>query len=181
MRGSSTVLLQFTQPKIPEEVRVGYFQFKVKQYIPKPLRCFKCNRYGHVANYCKGKERCSNCGGDHSWKNCDSPNKRCPNCKGNYSAANTACPPYERELVKVPKAQWPEFSRICEQNLSSININHLHVSQLYSAFETTLLEDQCSTLPQTKPFHKISVPRWNKSCEVAVKNKNMLYIVRDER
>jgi len=76
MRDSTTVLLQFAQSQIPEEVRVGYLQFKVKQYIPKPLRCFKCNRYGHVANYYKGKKRYFNCGGAHNWKNCDSPNKR---------------------------------------------------------------------------------------------------------
>jgi len=40
MRDSTTVLLQFTQSKIPEEVRVGYLQVKAKQDIPKPLRCF---------------------------------------------------------------------------------------------------------------------------------------------
>jgi len=36
--------------------------FKTKQYIPKPIRCFKCNRFGHVTIYCEGKERCSKCG-----------------------------------------------------------------------------------------------------------------------
>ena len=38
-------------------------------------------------------------------------------------------------------------------------------------FETTLLEAACSRIPQTKPFHKISIPLWKKDCEVAVKNK----------
>jgi len=69
------------------------------------------------------------------------------------------------------QTQWPEFSRICQQKLSSININCLSVSQLYSAFETTLREAAYVTIPQTKYMNKISVPLWNKDCEVAIKNQ----------
>jgi len=120
MRDSTTMLRQFTQPKIPEEVRVGYLQFKVKQYFLQPLCCFKCNRYGHVANHCKGKERCSNCGGADSWKNYDSHDKRCPNCKCNHSAANTAFSLYKREseIVKIKTVCNITYAEACRKQRS---------------------------------------------------------------
>ena len=49
MTESKSVFLQFTTADLPSEVKLGYMLLHVKQYIPRPLRCFKCNRYGHVA------------------------------------------------------------------------------------------------------------------------------------
>ena len=37
-----------------------------KQYITMPLRCFKCNRFGHIAEKCRGKKRCAKCGREHT-------------------------------------------------------------------------------------------------------------------
>ncbi|XP_037536589.1 cyclin-H [Nematolebias whitei] len=37
----------------------------IMPYIPPPLRCYKCQRYGHIAAVCKGKQRCAKCGADH--------------------------------------------------------------------------------------------------------------------
>ena len=59
MTESKPVFLQFTTADLPSEVKLGYMLFRVKQYIPRPFRCFKCNRYGHIANHCRGKLRCS--------------------------------------------------------------------------------------------------------------------------
>jgi len=56
---STTVFLQFASPQLPADVRVGYLLFKVKSYIPKPLRYFNCNHFEHVASNCRGKQRCS--------------------------------------------------------------------------------------------------------------------------
>jgi len=56
---SKSVFLQFNTADLPAEVKLGYLFFRVKQYIPRPLRCHKCNRYGHVATHCRGKLRCS--------------------------------------------------------------------------------------------------------------------------
>ena len=37
-----TYILTFNQPHIPKEVKIGYCLEKVEQYVPVPLRCFKC-------------------------------------------------------------------------------------------------------------------------------------------
>jgi len=73
------VFLQFSTADLPAEVDLGYLLFRVKQFIPKPLRCFKCNRFGHVASHCRGRERCSNCGGAHKYSECTADNAKCPN------------------------------------------------------------------------------------------------------
>ena len=65
-QNSTTVLLDFTSPSLPNMVNTGYITFKTQVYIPKPVRCFKCNRFGYIALKCKNKERCSRCGGDHA-------------------------------------------------------------------------------------------------------------------
>jgi len=70
LKDSKTVFVQFTTADLPGEVKVGYLFFRVKQYVPRLLRCFKCNRYGHVAGHCRGKLRCSICGGEHKYSDC---------------------------------------------------------------------------------------------------------------
>jgi len=70
LKDAGTALLHFSTTEIPAEVRVGYLTFKVRQYIPKPVRCLICNRFGHISSHCKSKLKCSNCGGDHKWSGC---------------------------------------------------------------------------------------------------------------
>ena len=101
---TKTVLLQFHNDVLPPFVRIGYLNFLVKQYVPKPLRCFKCNRFGHTSTKCRGKERCSKCGGDHKIENCQITIAKCVNCNGNHSAASKECPKYQKE-VQVLKIQ----------------------------------------------------------------------------
>jgi len=96
LHDSTTVLLHFIS-EFPSEVRVGYLIFKTRPYISKPLRCFKCNRLGHVASHCKGKESCSKCGEQHSWTVCPSTALNCPNCHGKHAANDKSCPRYKQE------------------------------------------------------------------------------------
>jgi len=113
---STTVFLQFSFPRLPTEVRVEYLLFKVKSCIPKPLRCFNCNRFGHVASNCHGKKRCSNCGGEHEWKQCSALVK-CPNCAGEHSASDKICPRFTKESVvlKIKHTHNLTYAEACKQ------------------------------------------------------------------
>jgi len=95
MTETKSVFLQFTTAHLPCEVKLGYMLFRVKQYIPRPLRYFKCNRYGHVANHCRGKLRCSICSGEHKYSEYSAAAPNCPNCGGSHSA--------NENLPKIPK------------------------------------------------------------------------------
>jgi len=51
---SLSILLQFQEEMLPTRVKVGFMSFQVRPYVPPPLRCFKCQRFGHVAAICRG-------------------------------------------------------------------------------------------------------------------------------
>lgn len=68
---SLSMVLTFDEIKLPERVFIGYMSYEVKMYIPPPLRCYKCQRFGHVAAVYKGKQRCSKCSGEHAYGQCD--------------------------------------------------------------------------------------------------------------
>ena len=69
----STYILTFNQLHIPKEVTVGYCIKRVKQYFPDPLRCFKCQKYGHYREACRGRHTCVKCdekGPNHMGEDC---------------------------------------------------------------------------------------------------------------
>lgn len=80
-------------------------------------RCFKCSRFGHLANTCKSsKYICPICGSDHKLEDCNNKgNLNCVNCvnhntrfktniETNHSARNVHCPIYIRQ-VEVLKSR----------------------------------------------------------------------------
>jgi len=122
---STMVLLHF-HPQLPSEVSIGYLLFKIRPYIPIPLLCFKCNRFGHVAYHCKRNERCSKCGEQHSWTVCPSTALNCPNGHGKHAANDKSCPRYKQveHVLKiktsrnVPDAEAVKLQRSSEQGIS---------------------------------------------------------------
>lgn len=66
-------------------------------------RCYKCNKYGHVASNCREIETCHNCGkaraGHEEGESC-SP--RCINCNGSHSARSRDCPRW-RQPYKITR------------------------------------------------------------------------------
>ena len=55
---SLSVCLTFNTPNMPRKVQLGYEIVDVKPYIPPVIRCFNCQRLGHVASACRSKIRC---------------------------------------------------------------------------------------------------------------------------
>jgi len=71
---------------------IGYIRVPVSSYIPNPLRCFKCQKFGHGKSACRGRETYATCGQvGHTSSDCTSEPK-CPNCTGNHSAFSKSCP-----------------------------------------------------------------------------------------
>ena len=98
---SDTFVLSFSQDELPEKVRVTWRSVRVRPYIPNPVRCFKCQAYGHMANACKGRERCARCSAaGHNSSSCESSKPRCA-CGGEHEAWSRECPRLEAERKKV--------------------------------------------------------------------------------
>ncbi|GBM42067.1 hypothetical protein AVEN_158233-1 [Araneus ventricosus] len=50
------VVLTFQSPVLRKSIKEGYINCKLRPYIPNPLRCFKCHRYGHSQQSCRGTD-----------------------------------------------------------------------------------------------------------------------------
>ena len=59
---TNTLILTFSTPTLPDSVKAGYLRIPVVPYIPNPLRCFKCQKFGHGQNTCRGRLTCARCG-----------------------------------------------------------------------------------------------------------------------
>ena len=98
---SDTFVLSFSQNELPEKVRVTWRSIRLRPYIPNPVRCYRCQGYGHVASSCGRTERCARCSATgHKSSSCDAPKPRCT-CGGEHEAWSRECPKLEKEKQKV--------------------------------------------------------------------------------
>lgn len=49
-RGFTPILLTFKDEELPKKVMLGYMSYSVRTYERPPLRCFKCQKFGHGAD-----------------------------------------------------------------------------------------------------------------------------------
>lgn len=96
---SLSVLVDFQGEKLPKYVTVGYLNYNVRMYVPPPLRCFKCQKYGHIAAYCKGTQTCGRCRGEHVYGACGTGvQEMCVNCGGAHSVGYRECEARKRAV-----------------------------------------------------------------------------------
>lgn len=91
-------ILTFSVPKLPSKIKAGYLSLNVRPYIPNPLRCFRCQRFGHTTALCRGSATCSKCGSqEHAKEQCDALKEFCINCEGNHEATSKKCTRWQLE------------------------------------------------------------------------------------
>ncbi|XP_042910946.1 uncharacterized protein [Parasteatoda tepidariorum] len=101
------LILTFDTPKLPSSVKLAWHNCPVRPYVPNPLRCFQCQRFGHSKVSCRSKPICSGCSGsDHDDTDCELP-PLCINCKGAHPAYFRSCPKWsqEKEIQSVKVLQ----------------------------------------------------------------------------
>ncbi|XP_064482546.1 uncharacterized protein LOC135395237 [Ornithodoros turicata] len=97
------VVLSFKLHSLPSTIKAGYLNCHVRAYIPNPRRCYKCQKFGHGSQVCRGQAVCARCAGkDHSSETC-SNDIRCTNCEGNHPAYSRSCPFWqeEKQVLKI--------------------------------------------------------------------------------
>ena len=92
-RRTNTVILSFNRPQPPQYITCGYLRVPVAKFVPNPLRCFKCQKFGHGRQHCKAEQEvCSRCGETgHDYTLCENK-EYCTNCKGDHAASSKSCP-----------------------------------------------------------------------------------------
>ncbi|GFT90271.1 uncharacterized protein TNCV_701831 [Trichonephila clavipes] len=97
------LILTFNTPDLPQTVKMAYIRCPVRPYIPNPLRCFQCQRFGHSKTVCRGQPTCSRCAEvGHDSADCKAK-ERCVNCKGDHSSFSRSCPTWllEKEITAI--------------------------------------------------------------------------------
>lgn len=110
-RATRAVVVAF-KSQLPAVVNVGLNEFKVHVFVPQPLRCAKCQRFGHKAAQCgESAPTCTRCSGSHSVAACtvtEAAGRKCANCGENHSSAYRGCKRYQqvsRTLTVAAKQQ----------------------------------------------------------------------------
>ena len=97
---TNTYFLTFGTPKPPEFIRIPTIptRFKVRTFVPRPLQCYNCWRFGHPQGKCQADAVCKLCGLKSHEGDCPSP-KKCGNCKGPHGPADKDCPTLKKETA----------------------------------------------------------------------------------
>ena len=120
---TNTYIFTFDTPHVPKELKVGYNLVKVSPYIPNPLRCYNCQKFGHHESKCLKPTVCKKCGesgSDHIELSCSNRIK-CPNCQGNHSADSKDCNIWkqEKEINRVKftnNISFPEARKLVQNS-----------------------------------------------------------------
>ena len=159
-RNTNLLVLTFQTSRLPVKFTTGYLSFEVKPFIPNPLRCYKCQKFGHGKNSCDQPARCSDCAQpQHEGSPCQSP-KKCVNCDSDgHGAGSKDCPQWQKEKkiceIKVTRdISYSEARKVVEAETSKTSKSYATVS----AKQLTSTEMQTDPLPQLPPL-KLLPPR----------------------
>ncbi|XP_071091238.1 uncharacterized protein [Haliotis cracherodii] len=99
---TNTYVFTFSLSTIPKSIKAGYFNIGVEVYVPNPLRCYKCQHFGHGAKTCTLRTVCVRCSGSHESTECTDAIK-CENCDGDHLASSKHCPHFllQSQILKI--------------------------------------------------------------------------------
>ena len=96
-----TEMVKFTYDgQLPARLKLGICgNFKVRPFVPNPTRCYKCQKFGHVATTCRSRApKCRLCAGAHMTELCQTKRNtgeqivmKCANCGEAHPASSGLC------------------------------------------------------------------------------------------
>ncbi|KAJ8944452.1 hypothetical protein NQ314_009477 [Rhamnusium bicolor] len=149
-------ILTFNTPKLPKFINAAMYRLQVRPYIPCPLRCVRCQLFGHIALKYIQKPKCVCFKTLQESKPCEIPYK-CVNCEGTHSARDPKCPKYLQEVViqKVKiteKLSYIEAKRkvIINNAIPGLSYAQSMQSPTNSAMEPDIIKELIPQLTQKK-------------------------------
>ncbi|CAH1099377.1 unnamed protein product [Psylliodes chrysocephalus] len=164
-------ILTFNNPKLPNEIKIAYYNLKIRPYIPPPTRCYNCQKFGHVSARCI-KEKLCPCGSPpHEDTECTPP-FTCVNCEGSHLANDRECPKYKTEsaIIKIKiieKIPYLEAKRKVMLSTPTKNLPQVTIQQVLPELKQIIAETIDSELQKHTPtlpvnLTNMSPPRYPK-------------------
>ncbi|GFT97633.1 uncharacterized protein TNCV_2024511 [Trichonephila clavipes] len=158
-------------------IQAGYLNCQIRPYIPNPLRCFKCQRFGHSHTACRGQLTCSRCATvGHPSTDC-TLEPRCVNCSQSHPSDSKLCSKWKTEkeiqIIKTNRnLTYLEARKLIAPQLSQ---SYAQVTKLSTTTTTTQTDENitkmvCPPLKLLQPL--VSVPKPTISSSVAAVNKS---------
>ncbi|XP_055699006.1 uncharacterized protein LOC129799288 [Phlebotomus papatasi] len=98
LKDTGSFIVTFNQPELPKTINAYYHALNIKPYIPNPMRCQKCQRYGHHDSKCRGKEAiCGSCSQIKHDGECTHPVK-CTSCGEGHVSWYRKCRVFQEEF-----------------------------------------------------------------------------------
>ncbi|GAB0099031.1 hypothetical protein DMENIID0001_148510 [Sergentomyia squamirostris] len=124
---SDMFIVTFDLPVRPTELRIGYLVMETRDYYPDPMRCFKCQRFGHTSSRCTNSATCPRCAKPAHTTNRDdrcTEVAKCVNCGGPHPVYWRECPVLQTEkaiqkMKVMRKVPYPVAKRIVASEMSS--------------------------------------------------------------
>lgn len=88
----TTISVTFVGTNLPQFIYLDNWRYRVYEYIPPVMQCYRCMKFNHSAKVCRNNQVCSKCSEGHSYKDCNSTELKCSNCGGDHLAISKACP-----------------------------------------------------------------------------------------
>ena len=125
----ASILGKYTTPKKPKK---------------EPIRCLKCQRFGHERRDCKADDiRCARCAESHETSSCEAQrtNHKCINCLGPHPSFDRECPKFEEKCRQTD-------SRCPENNLAFYPTDD---SWTWATIDQDIRADPPATAPSPPP------------------------------
>ncbi|GFX83307.1 uncharacterized protein TNCV_2489631 [Trichonephila clavipes] len=158
-------VIQTKSPHLPTSIKAGYLHCKIRPYVPNPLRCFKCQRFGHSETACRGQLTCSRCASvGHASTDC-SLEPKCFNCSESHQSDSKLCFKWKLEKkiqeIKTSKnISYPEARKLI---LPQISQTYSQATKSSTTTTTTQTDDSirkivCPPLKLLQPFTAVLKP-----------------------
>ncbi|GBN27481.1 hypothetical protein AVEN_67545-1 [Araneus ventricosus] len=150
------LILTFDSAKLPENIKAGYMRLSVRTYIPNPLRCFKCQRFGHSKTSCRGTLTCARCAEvGHESTDCTRAEK-CVNCKGEHTSFSRNCIAWKREKeiisTKIKKQiSYPEARKLVNSQTPTPGNSYVSVAKKSFSAPSVQKNPDASAVTCSKP------------------------------
>ena len=89
--------------KTADKIQIFGKDYLCETYKKPLVRCYNCQKFGHIARFCRSEQACQTCGTNHQFVNICYKPFYCINCKQpGHPSSSTHCPSYieKSKLIK---------------------------------------------------------------------------------